>query len=70
MIKSKLRTYTNPNQIKTFEKKVFNKDSNSHFTAILAKSITRSASKQSYYTAKYMVDMELVNDFYHAYANF
>ena len=70
MIKSNLRTYTSHNLIKTFEKKVDKKDSNSHFTATIAKSITRSASKQSYYTAKFMVDMELVNDFYRAYAYF
>lgn len=70
MIKSNLRTYTSHNLIKTFEKKVDKKDSNSDFTAKLAKSITRSASKQSYYTAKFMVDMELVNDFYRAYAYF
>lgn len=39
-------------------------------TAILAQSITRTGSKQTYYTARLMVDKELVNDFFRAYAYF
>jgi len=36
----------------------------------LARSITWAGSKQTYYTARLMVDKELVNDFYRAYAYF
>ena len=39
-------------------------------TAILARSITRASSKQTYYTARLLVDKYLVNDFYRAYAYF
>lgn len=39
-------------------------------TAALAQSITWAGSKQTYYTARRMVDTELVNDFYRAYAYF
>ncbi len=39
-------------------------------TAKLAKSITKKASKQTYYTARYMVDRNLVDDFFRAYAYF
>ena len=39
-------------------------------TAALAQSITRTGSKQSYYTARLMVDKELVDDFCRAYAYF
>jgi phytoene/squalene synthetase len=39
-------------------------------TATLAKSITWAGSKQTYYTAKWMVDKDLVNDFFRAYAYF
>ncbi len=39
-------------------------------TATLAKSITRNGSKQTYYTAKWMVDKDLVSDFFRAYAYF
>ena len=39
-------------------------------TAILARSITRASSKQAYYTARLMVDKDLANDFYRAYAYF
>ena len=39
-------------------------------TATLARSITRAGSKQTYYTARLLVDKELVNDFYRAYAYF
>ncbi|TAI47362.1 squalene/phytoene synthase family protein [Flagellimonas allohymeniacidonis] len=39
-------------------------------TATLAKSITKKASKQTYYTARYMVDRNLVDDFFRAYAYF
>jgi hypothetical protein len=39
-------------------------------TATLAQSITWAGSKQAYYTARLMVDKDLVNDFYRAYAYF
>jgi phytoene/squalene synthetase len=39
-------------------------------TAALAQSITRAGSKQTYYTARLMVDNDLVSDFYRAYAYF
>jgi len=39
-------------------------------TAALAQSITRAGSKQTYYTARLMVDKDLVSDFYRAYAYF
>jgi phytoene/squalene synthetase len=39
-------------------------------TAILARSITRAGSKQTYYTALLMVDKELLSDFFRAYAYF
>ena len=39
-------------------------------TAALARSITFAGSQQAYYTARLMVDKELVNDFYRAYAYF
>jgi phytoene/squalene synthetase len=39
-------------------------------TAIFAQSITRTGSKQTYYTARLMVDKELVSDFFRAYAYF
>lgn len=39
-------------------------------TADLAQSITWSGSKQTYYTGRLMVDMDLVNDFNRAYAYF
>ena len=39
-------------------------------TATLARSITWTGSKQTYYTAKWMVDKDLVNDFFRAYAYF
>jgi len=39
-------------------------------TAALARSITRASSKQTYYTARLMVDQDLVNDCYRAYAYF
>jgi phytoene/squalene synthetase len=39
-------------------------------SATLARSITRAGSKQTYYTARLLVDRELVNDFYRAYAYF
>ena len=39
-------------------------------SAELAKSITRAGSKQTYYTARFMVDKDLVGDFYRAYAYF
>jgi phytoene/squalene synthetase len=39
-------------------------------TAALARSITWAGSKQTYYTARLMVDKDLVNDFYRAYAYF
>ena len=39
-------------------------------TAVLARSITRAGSKQTYFTARLMVDKELVNDFFRAYAYF
>jgi phytoene/squalene synthetase len=39
-------------------------------TAALARSITWSGSKQTYYIGRLMVDRELVDDFYRAYAYF
>jgi phytoene/squalene synthetase len=39
-------------------------------TTALAKSITWASSKQTYYTARLMVDKDLVNDCYRAYAYF
>ncbi|MES0360908.1 MAG: squalene/phytoene synthase family protein [Anaerolineales bacterium] len=39
-------------------------------SAELAQSITRAGSKQTYYTARFMVDKDLVDDFYRAYAYF
>jgi phytoene/squalene synthetase len=39
-------------------------------SAALAQSITREGSKQAYYTARLMVDKDLVNDFNRAYAYF
>jgi phytoene/squalene synthetase len=39
-------------------------------TAALARSITKSGSKQTYYTARLLVDKDLVNDCYRAYAYF
>jgi phytoene/squalene synthetase len=39
-------------------------------TASMAQSITFIGSKQTYYTARLMVDKELVNDFFRAYAYF
>lgn len=42
----------------------------SNATAALAQSITRAGSKQSYYTARLLVDRDLVSDFYRAYAYF
>ncbi|OGO17491.1 MAG: hypothetical protein A2Z14_17245 [Chloroflexi bacterium RBG_16_48_8] len=39
-------------------------------TASMAKTITFSGSKQTYYTARFMVDKDLVNDFFRAYAYF
>jgi len=39
-------------------------------TATLAQSITWAGSKQTYYTARLMVDKDLVDDFYRAYAYF
>jgi phytoene/squalene synthetase len=39
-------------------------------TATLARSITRVGSKQTYYTARLLVDRELVNDFFRAFAYF
>jgi phytoene/squalene synthetase len=39
-------------------------------TAALAHSITWAGSKQTYYTARLMVDRDLVDDFYRAYAYF
>lgn len=39
-------------------------------TAVLAQSITRSGSKQAYFTARLMVDRHLVTDFFKAYAYF
>jgi phytoene/squalene synthetase len=42
----------------------------SNNTAALARSITWASSKQTYYTARLMVDRDLVDDFYRAYAYF
>jgi len=39
-------------------------------TQTLAQSITRTGSKQTYFTAQLLVDKDLVNDFYKAYAYF
>ena len=39
-------------------------------TAVLAQSITRASSKQTYYTARLLVDNDLMNDCYRAYAYF
>ena len=39
-------------------------------TASLARSITLAASKQTYYTARLLVDRDLVDDFFRAYAYF
>ena len=39
-------------------------------SAAIAQSITRAGSKQTYYTARFMVDKDLVDDFYRAYAYF
>ena len=39
-------------------------------TAALARSITWAGSQQAYYTARLMVDKDLANDFYRAYAYF
>lgn len=39
-------------------------------TATLARAITQASSKQTYYTARLMVDKDLVNDFCRAYAYF
>jgi phytoene/squalene synthetase len=39
-------------------------------TAALARSITWAGSKQTYYTARLLVDRDLVDDFYRAYAYF
>jgi phytoene/squalene synthetase len=45
-------------------------DGSKEQTALLARGITRSGSIQTYYTAKLMVDKDLVDDFYRAYAYF
>jgi len=42
----------------------------SDLTVPFAQAITWSGSKQAYYTAKLIVDKELVDDFYRAYAYF
>ena len=39
-------------------------------TALLAREITRSSSKQSYYTTRFLVDRKLQNDCFRAYAYF
>lgn len=39
-------------------------------TQTMAQSITRAGSKQTYFTAQLLVDKDLVNDFYKAYAYF
>jgi hypothetical protein len=39
-------------------------------TAALAQAITRASSKQTYYTARLMVDKDLIDDFFRAYAYF
>jgi phytoene/squalene synthetase len=39
-------------------------------TAILAQSITHQGSKQTYFTARLMVDKDLTNDFFRSYAYF
>ena len=39
-------------------------------TASLARSITRAGSIQTYFTARLMVDRDLVDDFFRAYAYF
>ena len=47
-----------------------NKNSLKHDTAVLAATMTRHASKQTYWTIKYLVDRHLVDDAYRAYAYF
>jgi phytoene/squalene synthetase len=42
----------------------------SETTASLAQSITRTGSKQTYYTARLLVDKDLVSDFFRVYAYF
>ncbi|MCJ7660980.1 MAG: squalene/phytoene synthase family protein [Anaerolineales bacterium] len=42
----------------------------SDVTAALAELITQTGSKQTYYTARLMVDKDLISDFYRAYAYF
>jgi len=44
-------------------------DNNDH-SAVLARSITKAGSSQTYYTANLMVDKDLVDDFFRAYAYF
>ena len=39
-------------------------------SGILARSITRAASAQTYYTVKFMVDRPMIEDAYRAYAYF
>ena len=39
-------------------------------TAVLARTVTWTGSKQTYFTARLMVDKELINDFFRAYAYF
>ena len=39
-------------------------------TAALARSITRAGSKQTFFMARFLVDRDLVEDFYRAYAYF
>jgi phytoene/squalene synthetase len=46
------------------------KNTNSSASSILAASITKAASKQTYYTIRLLVDRELVDDAYRAYAYF
>ncbi len=57
---------------KAGETAVFNTDHNPTrvITENLSRSITWVGSKQSYYTARLLVDKELVDDFYRAYAYF
>jgi phytoene/squalene synthetase len=43
---------------------------NSESSALLARNITKTGSIQTYYTAKLMVDRDLVDDFFRAYAYF
>ncbi len=47
-----------------------NNNSLKHDTAVLAANITRHASKQTYWTIKYLVDRDMVDDAYRAYAYF